>query len=229
MNPSHYQTEEDFHHLIQKLLNLTPSPMLLMERNEPRMGTYANRAAIHYILPDVEPGNLAYNAKLINERINLWQTGMLNSKGEPIPFEERPGVRLLRGEEFAGQEIQWIHPINHKKYHIMVYGCLIPPNFGLLSFMDMTKCVEHLEQLNAALLSKEEFYRQTSHELRTPLTTILFNIQIIDRLLRKPEPEAGLVMDKLKVIQRAALELTRIIDELLTQSFERANHSRVEE
>lgn len=195
--------------------------MILMERNDSRQSTYANQAAMYYILPGVPPQDIATNAKLINEKINLWQTGMLNCEGQPIPFEERPGVRLLRGEEFAGQEIQWIHPLNHKRYHVLVYGCLIQPNFGLLSFMDMTKCVEHLEQLNAALLSKEGFYRQTSHELRTPLTTILFNIQIIDRLLRKPEPEAGLVMDKLNIIQRAALELTRIIDELLTHSFER--------
>lgn len=56
----------------------------------------------------------------------------------------------------------------------------------------------------------DEFCRNLSHELRTPLTALLCNLQ----LLKNSPPNPQTTTEKLAAIERLALELSRLIDQI---------------
>jgi signal transduction histidine kinase len=76
-----------------------------------------------------------------------------------------------------------------------------------------------LGERNDAIQSRDEFLSIASHELKTPLTSLHLQLQIMARLLRKPDLSLEAKIDRMDrgfaVCERQSRRLTSLLDELL--------------
>ena len=101
-------------------------------------------------------------------------------EGQPIPVEETPPRRALRGERVAGVVLV-IHPPTGKKVWLSVSAAPIRRADGMLlgavvTLTDITALHELQEQ-------REDILRAVSHDLRSPLTVIQGQAQLLLRAL----------------------------------------------
>ncbi|MHB8993038.1 MAG: sensor histidine kinase, partial [Chloroflexota bacterium] len=105
-------------------------------------------------------------------------TLFLQPDGTPLPFDEWPLNRALRGERFACLEAVLVCP-DRSQRHLVFSGTAIRGERGgvvtsLIVFHDVTREWES-EQ------AREDFISMISHDLRGPLTVILAQAQMIQR------------------------------------------------
>lgn len=125
----------------------------------------------------------------------------------PIPAEERPAYRAVKGETFSDCLIRIG---TGEGQRVLSASARVMLDEGgkregaVVAFNDVTDLVN-------ALNAKEEFVAMVSHELRTPLTVIVGYLELMLDDDPPPEMEAGL-----KVIGRNVERLRRLVDDLLT-------------
>jgi signal transduction histidine kinase len=127
----------------------------------------------------------------------------------PLPREEMPTVRAMRGESFTDCVI-WVgrDPARQKALSVSARPVLDKsgrPDGAVLVYKDIT-------ELMAALSVKDEFVASVSHELRTPLTSILGFLEIV--LDGEPSLDPP-VRQQLEVVKRNSDRLLRLVSDLL--------------
>jgi len=145
---------------------------------------------------------------------------------QPLPEEEIPFSRVLRGETFSNVSIYLRGEDNETRLVSFSGAPVYPPQQGkvelsLLIFRDVTQELalrQELEDKNQKLSEaarlKDEFLATLSHELRTPLTPVITCAHLLGSDPRLP----GEHHKSVQVIERNARALSRMIDELLDLS-----------
>ena len=132
--------------------------------------------------------------------------------GTPIPYDDLPAVRALRGETVTGYEF-----LSNARggIHLLSGAAPIRDAAGeitgaVFSFSDIT-AIKQLERM------KDEFVSIAAHELRTPLTAIKGYTELLERRLRH-QPERERDRQTLAVIRKQADRLARLVNEMLDVS-----------
>ncbi|MDO9457323.1 cell wall metabolism sensor histidine kinase WalK [Nocardioides sp.] len=125
---------------------------------------------------------------------------------------EIPSSRAVRGEEFDDYRI-WVGDDPLTRRALAVSARSVRDDQGVfvgaaLAYVDITV-------LLLALQVQQTFLASVSHELRTPLTPILGHLELLHDL-EGPVPEAW--ASSLKVIERNAARLERLVSDLLLQT-----------
>lgn len=154
--------------------------------------------------------------------------------GRPLPPEEWPISRVLRGESFSNAIMRVVRTDTGKTFIGAYGGSLVRdpagrPFAAVLTTRDVT--AEHearealrksAECLEAANRAKDDFLATLSHDLRTPLTPVLMISQMLASEPSLPES----VREDLRMI-RTNVELeARLIDDLLDLT--RIAHGKVQ-
>ncbi|MFF0944752.1 sensor histidine kinase [Kocuria sp. CPCC 205300] len=127
--------------------------------------------------------------------------------GTPLPAEQRPAARAVRGESFSDYLVWAGQPPVQRVLSVSARVMRDDegrPEGSVLSFNDVTELV-------AALQAKDDFLAGVSHELRTPLTSI----RGYTELLAMDEGLPGHVRSGLEVIERNADQLLVLVEDLL--------------
>lgn len=104
---------------LEALLNFLPSPLLLIEPETARV-TFANEAA-----DDMAGGEFPKN-KPAQEYHSVYYC--TDAKGQRIPDEQMPGVRVAQGERLEGFEMDWHTPRGVRS--LIVFADTLPPMHG---------------------------------------------------------------------------------------------------
>lgn len=135
-------------------------------------------------------------------------------------ISEWPVARIFRGEsirelQFEARRIsgdqEWLfqcsgEPVRNERGEVIL---------AVVVIRDVTE-KKQTEVLRATIESRDEFLSMASHELKTPLTSLHVALQLIQRMIEKPEPQDA---DYLNRLTARALEsssrLGRLVNELL--------------
>jgi len=109
--------------------------------------------------------------------LNQLDLRYLNDK--PVPLEDRPISRALRGETFFGIEFVFVSPAG-RRYYLRFGGSAVrdeagKPILGVTVFDDITQ-IRELEQ------QREEFISVVAHDLRGPITIVNGYAGLLSRL-----------------------------------------------
>lgn len=125
--------------------------------------------------------------------------------GQPLPVEDSPWARALRGETVAGLELRWITGRGEARW-LSWSAAPIRRGEGLAAvvatFVDVTRVRELLEE-------REDLVRMISHDLRTPLSVVLTHAQLLSRAPERDVPRRAVA------IRQAGERMARMIDELV--------------
>ncbi len=130
-------------------------------------------------------------------------------EGAPLPYEQAPSSRALRGEEVLNVTVV-MHPRGMTLWKLCSASPTRMPDGKLLgvvtTFFDITALHEAQEQL-------EDVLRAVSHDLRNPLTSVLGPAQLLERRLAK----AGMPRERESagVILAAAQRMDTMIQDLV--------------
>jgi PAS domain S-box-containing protein len=127
--------------------------------------------------------------------------------GNPLPSDQRPLARALRGEQFANYEVVRVGRDGNRR-RVVSTGTSVRDGHGhvalaIVLFHDVTE-LRHLEQ------QREEFLALITHDLRNPLTSILM---LVARLKRFVVEKAGVIEKKQYIVdlaERAERNLRRM-------------------
>ncbi|MCQ1947859.1 cell wall metabolism sensor histidine kinase WalK [Arthrobacter sp. zg-Y1171] len=129
----------------------------------------------------------------------------------PVPFDQRPVARALRGSDFSDLQL-WLGPPG-SQMAMNVSGAVLRNDDGgfngaVIVFSDVTAMV-------GALAAKDDFVASVSHELRTPLTSIM---GYLDLALDEAEETGlqGTIPGSMRVALRNSERLLRLVSDLLT-------------
>jgi PAS domain S-box-containing protein len=150
--------------------------------------------------------------------------------GRPLPLEEWPISRVLRGEQFQDQVLHAERVETGHAFDASYNGCPIHDAEGKLvrGFITIREITEQVrardeqvraesalraanEQLREAARRKDEFLGMLSHELRNPLAPIRNSTYI----LRHAPANSEQARRAQTVIERHTEHLTRLVDDLL--------------
>ncbi|MBD2430537.1 ATPase [Fischerella muscicola CCMEE 5323] len=117
---------------LEDLLNLMPTPLLLIEPGTARV-TFANKAA-----DEVAGGKFPKADSAADYQALYYST---DAGGNPIPIEQSPGIRVARGERLDGVELDWHTPTGVRS--LLIYADTLPamhgyPSTCVLTFQDIT-------------------------------------------------------------------------------------------
>ncbi|UQA55107.1 sensor histidine kinase [Polyangium aurulentum] len=130
--------------------------------------------------------------------------------GEPVPLDEYPTRRLLRGESFTDVEYI-IDPQGGAPRNVIVSASAVREGNGAVVLgVIVARDVTELRQLEVA---REDFLRAISHDLRQPITVILSAGQMLRRKLSRASLERE-VTDVDRIIT-GAIRMSSMIDDLV--------------
>ncbi len=148
---------------------------------------------------------------------------MLNADGTPMPYEDWPTPRALRGERFHNVEVVFVRPDGARR-RLVYGGTSVRDDDGkvqiaIVVFHDITELshLRRLEQLRA------DFMRAVSHDLRTPLSVILGQGLTIPKLADDPER----VRRSAAAIVRGAERMEAMVQELVDLTLIEASQVRL--
>jgi PAS domain S-box-containing protein len=145
------------------------------------------------------------------------------SERRPLPLEEIPSWRALRGETVRGV-MMVIHNLRGRVLWAYVSAAPIQTPDGELlgavtSFTDITQLHELQEQ-------REDLVRSVSHDLRTPLTTIIGQAQIIEMILDRTG-QNGSLRRSAGAIVAGGRRMNTMIQDLVDMARLEAGHVRL--
>lgn len=129
----------------------------------------------------------------------------------PVPTDQVPLMRAARGEEFTDVVVRVGTEHGRRAYSCTARNMVDHAGHrtgSVAAFTDVTSLI-------AALEAKDDFLSNVSHELRTPLTSI---IGYLDLVLDEPIELPDQVNSALKIAERNALRLYKMVDELLAMA-----------
>jgi PAS domain S-box-containing protein len=142
-------------------------------------------------------------AELDDDKVRLFRPD-----GTPLPVDEWPARRLLRGEPFAGAEYI-LERQDGTRRRVISTGNVVRDEDGNVDLVIVIRRdVTELRQLEHG---REEFVGLVSHDLRSPLTIVQGNAGVIARHSDRPET----VRRAAQNIQAAARRMNRMIQELV--------------
>jgi PAS domain S-box-containing protein len=160
----------------------------------------------------------ASSAELLQAPGNQTQAGytlqrfeILDERGAPLPLDELPGSRALRGEKAPQAIIQYIDRKSQEQRWSLVKAQPIVDEHGevLLAvavFSDITESYQQQQR-------KDEFISMASHELKTPVTSLKGFTNVLQRRLVEQGDERTL--HYLSRMDVQLNKLTKIINDLL--------------
>jgi PAS domain S-box-containing protein len=134
---------------------------------------------------------------------------MFDLNGRPLPSDDRPMSRVLRGESFSDYEVRCRQTRTGREWIGSFVGTAVLDGagklrLGVLSGRDVTERFQAAQQ-------KDVFLATLGHELRNPLASILAAAQMLMREL----PPDGRGARWAGIIDRQADHLSRLVDDLL--------------
>lgn len=195
-------------HWLEAVLNRTPMPLLLLERERGRV-TFANRAA-----DKIAGGTFPRGYPLEEYRLHYRLTDENDCE---LPCDQWPFVRVVQGEKVEGQMVVWHSSAG--RFPVLMSGEPLPDTSdhsatAILAFQDVSELVH-------AIRARDEFLSIASHELKTPLTALKLQVQLRQRAVAAGkfslvEPDA--VARMLEADVRQVDRLTRLVNDMLDVS-----------
>ncbi|WP_417554571.1 ATP-binding protein [Microbacterium sp.] len=130
-------------------------------------------------------------------------------RGAPVPSDQTTIARASRGERFT-DEIVWLFGLDGEWRAVKASTKMI--DHGIVTGDGLLLVVEDVTKSTDPDASENARRRTISHELRNPLTAILGHIELL--IERDGMPDA--VLDQLRVVDRAASRMERLIDDALS-------------
>lgn len=143
------------------------------------------------------------------------QLRLLDVEGRPMPVEQWPAMRVLRGEDLRDFEGIVERPDGSRRYVVHNSGTVRNRDgkveLAILVLRDVTE-LRRLEQ------AREEFTSLVSHDLRSPLATVRGHAQLLQHLLgrqglRREAASAEAILksaDRMNWMIRSLVESTRL-------------------
>ena len=130
-------------------------------------------------------------------------------EGHPLPREQRPLMRALKGEKFTDCEVLRLRPDGERR-HLLIGGTSVRDEGGgvalaILVFRDVTE-LRHVER------QRDQYLALISHDLRNPLATIL----LFTSTLKRAMVDKGLA-EEVRLVERAernAWHMNAMVDDL---------------
>jgi signal transduction histidine kinase len=193
---------------LEEVLSRLPKPLFLFD---PKTGqsTFSNVAANELM-------GLSYHghrpADLYGESIVAF-----HPDGAPMRAEEVPSARAIRGDYLNGDEFLLRTSVG--RFHLRAFSEHVPAKYGheetaMLLIQDITELKRAESEARNANAAKSQFLANMSHEIRTPLGAIMGFVSLLrDDSLGRKDQEAYV-----SVVERNAVQLLRIIDDILDLS-----------
>ncbi len=136
-------------------------------------------------------------------------------EGQPLPFDDLPAIRALRGENLASQ-VMLITPIRgDSDRYLSVSSAPIRDSAGqVVAAVNVARDVTENKEIDRA---KDEFISVASHELKSPLTVVKGYAQILQQRL-KSLPDRATEAGMAKQILDQSNRMTALADRLLDVS-----------
>jgi signal transduction histidine kinase len=193
---------------LERLLDLAPSPMLLVELGSGRV-IFVNRAG-----EALTDGLRPMREVAGGEDPDFYYT---EAEGRRVAPDELPAALAAQGERLEALQLDWHTPAGTRS--LLVSSDVLPATAGhtataILVLQDVTALKRIEAELRAAHRVKDEFLATLSHELRTPLSPILgwagmMRSERLDPATRTRGVEA--------ILRNATLQ-ARLVDDLLDVS-----------
>lgn len=197
---------ENEHARMRTVLDQLPEGILLVEAADECI-SYANAASVSILgVPLIRITGFPLS-KLAQSRV------IADMDSSPIPLEDLPVVRGLRGQTISGREMMVTRPDGSK----VVLLCSAAPLLteydvitgAVVVFQDITER-KSIEQ------EKNEFLSIASHELRTPITAIQGFAEILQMYLSRGDSlDSTRSLRAISGIIEYSQRLTRLIEEML--------------
>ncbi|AFZ18255.1 PAS domain S-box protein [Allocoleopsis franciscana] len=159
---------------LESVLNFLPSPLLLIEPGTARV-TFANQAA------DQMAGGEFPKNKPSEEYHTVYYC--TDAKGERIPDDQMPGVRVARGEQLKGFEMDWHTPEGIRS--LIIFADTLSPMYGhpptcVLVFQDISER-KRVEQALELRLQQQAIVAQLSQRALSgiELSTLIDEVPIL--------------------------------------------------
>ena len=139
---------------------------------------------------------------------------MLDEQGNPLPYDDLPGKRALRGENAPQAVVQYFDKMTQTRQWSLVkarplFDAAGQVELAITIFSDVTETYEENQR-------KDEFISMASHELKTPVTSLKGFAQVLQRRLQKQGDEQGL--HYVARMDAQLNKLTKLVSDLLDVS-----------
>lgn len=199
---------------LESVLDSMPTPFVLIEPQSRRI-CFANQAA------DALAGGTF--PRLMSEE-ELGRTfRCVDADGQPIPPDQMPAARAVRGEDVRGFQMNW--RIDGELRSLLIAAQPLPAAHGhpltvLVALDDVTALQRAQTALQEAIRVRDAFLSIAGHELKTPLTTLQLQLQSLGRMLveRHAELSVERAARKMEAASRQSERLAILIGQLLDVS-----------
>lgn len=206
---------------LESLLDLTPVPLILVEPGTGEV-TFANRAA------DELAGG--FPRTTLAERPEPYRRAT-DADGRPVPLEDFPMARAIRGERLIAVPMEWDLPAGRRS--VLVSSERLPAMFGhpetvVITYLDVTQLRTVESELQKAIEARDDFLSIAAHELRTPITSLRLYLQTLVRFSRAAGPTLPIedVIRRTEQADKQVHRLVRLVESLL--DFTRIQAGRLE-
>jgi PAS domain-containing protein len=158
--------------------------------------------------------NISHHTTLGDAGQVISQIELRRVDGSPLPPEESPVTRAMRGERFSDLELILVRP-DGAQLRLLSSGSAIRDNTKVLLAIVVHRDVTALRLLEQ---TKEEYLALISHDLRAPLTAVQAEAQLLQRQLsREGNPDNPHIKRTLSIVANAR-RMNAMIQELLESS-----------
>ncbi|MHB8758160.1 MAG: sensor histidine kinase, partial [Bacillota bacterium] len=178
---------------------------IIFVAEEPGVIVYVNQAALEILGAD--------SVDEIRGRVHRFQRlfEILYPDGRPMPLDERPMSRLMRGEHFRNMACR-LRNLRGKEAELLVSGGPVKPVPGMPKhYVQVSRDVTEVRRLERA---KEHFMLVVGHELRNPLTSIQGFVDLLEAQLL-PQVKDDRIVKYVRLMRVEVERLAQLVDDLL--------------
>lgn len=137
---------------------------------------------------------------------------LLYPDGRPVPFDDRPMSRSMRGEHYRNMACR-LRNRRGKETELLVSGGPVKPVPGMpRRYLQVSRDVTEVRRLERA---KEQFMQVVGHELRNPLTSIRGFVDLLEaRLL--PQAKDDRISKYVRLMRAEVERLAQLVNDLST-------------